>query len=330
MGQMKINIVGCGLAGITIANLLHKKHNVTIFETRNHIGGNCYDSNICGTLVHNYGPHSFHTDSDEVYNFLAQYANWTSFELRPKGNTQLGLISLPYSQKTIKELGRSLSQEEIIKYIYRDYSEKQWGVPFETIPSYITNRVPRTINDEDPTWHNGQKYQIIPKYGYTDMFLNMLGDIPVHLNCNNNKWKKYYYDLLIYTGKIDEYFNYCYGKLPYRSLNFEHQVTSKKMNTFIINQNTKEVPYTRIYDHSYFNINHKGLTIITKEYSKTCEDNDIPFYPISFQGSSLYEQYAKLAKNETKTIFIGRLATYCYLDMWQVVNQSIQKAKELN
>ena len=116
---MKVNIIGCGISGITAAVILNQQgHSVEIFESRNHIGGNCHDTNLAGTLVHSYGPHSFHTDDEEVFSFLSRYTEWYPFELRPKGNTELGLISLPYSKTTVRELGRELSQDEILKYIF--------------------------------------------------------------------------------------------------------------------------------------------------------------------------------------------------------------------
>jgi UDP-galactopyranose mutase len=222
-------VIGCGLSGITAAILLKEKgYNVTIYDRRNHIGGNCYDSNIAGTLVHNYGPHLFHTNDDEVFEFLSRYTEWIPYQNKPKGNTKLGLISLPYSKKTIKEIGKELTQEEIVDIIFKDYSEKQWGVEFKDIPKSITNRIPKTKDCEDPTWYEGEKYQCLPKYGYTKMMEKMLKPFTVILKSKDEYWKSYPSDLMVYTGKIDEYFNYCYGKLPYRSLNLIHQMSSNK------------------------------------------------------------------------------------------------------
>lgn len=328
----KVSIVGCGLAGITSAILLKEKgFDVKIFETRSHIGGNCYDSNIAGTLVHNYGPHLFHTNDEEVFTFLSKYTEWFDYDNRPKGNTKLGLISLPYSKKTIKEIGRELSQEEIVDVIFKDYSEKQWGVPFDQIPKSITNRIPKTKDCENPTWYEGEKYQCLPKHGYTKMMENMLDGVDVQLNCSNNEWKQHSADLIIYTGKIDEYFGYKFGRLPYRTLEFKHTFTSEKLEFAIINQNTSSVPYTRKYDHRFFNYNHKGPTIITEEYSKLCRDQDIPFYPIPFgKGLNIYAQYKELADKENRVIFLGRLATYTYLDMWMTVKQAMLKCQKIN
>lgn len=328
---MKVKIIGCGLSGVTAAILLKEKgHDVEIFESRSHIGGNCYDSNVSGTIMHNYGPHCFHTDDEDVFNFLSRYTGWYKFFLRPKGNTELGLISLPYSKTTVRELGRELSPEEIVKYIFKDYTEKHWGLPFDKIPKSIINRIPKTADKENPSWAEGQKYQCVPLRGYTEMFKNMLDGIRVNLNVDQQEWRKYKTDLTIFTGKIDEYFNFCYGRLPYRSLYFQHELSYKKLGTFVINQNMKSVPFTRIYDHSYMTMNHKGPTIWTKEFSIAHDENNIPFYPMPFgDGQEMYEKYNSLAKGLDDTLFLGRLATYKYLDMWVAVKQAMLRLKDL-
>ena len=326
-------IIGCGLSGITAAVLLKEKdYDVEIFETRPHIGGNCYDGLVCNTLVHHYGPHIFHTDDTEVFQFLSRYTEWIPFELRPKGDSRLGRISLPYSKKTISEIGRELSQEEIVEYIFKEYSEKQWGVQFDEIPKTITNRIPKTADCDDPTWFEGQKYQCLPKDGYTAMFERMLEGITVHLNCTEDQWvtERLDSDLIVYTGKIDSYFNSIYGKLPYRSLEFKHRVLCEKQDTFIVNQNNSTTDYTRQYDHSYFNPEHVGPTVITTEHPKECGENDVPFYPIPWgEGQEAYRAYEELAKQEKGVIFVGRLATYKYLDMWMAVKHVMLKLKDL-
>lgn len=323
-------IVGCGLSGIVAAVLLKEKgYEVKIYETRNHIGGNCYDSNVCGIMMHNYGPHIFHTDDEEVFALLSKYTDWTPFALQPKGNTSLGQISLPYSCKTVSEIGRKLSQDEIVDVIFKDYSEKQWGVKFDKIPKTVTNRIPKTAECKDPTWFEGQKYQCIPTAGYTAMFKRMLEDVQVVINCGEDDWKADDTDVTVYTGKIDAYYGYCYGKLPYRTLKFDHQITNKRMSHFIENENNRTVDYTRTYDHSYLTPEYKnGLTVITKEYSAECNDSDIPFYPIPWgDGQRMYTQYEELAKSETAVVFAGRLATYKYLDMWMAVKQVMLKLR---
>jgi UDP-galactopyranose mutase len=322
---MKIKIVGCGLTGIVCANLLKKAgHDVIILETRNHIGGNCYDTNFSGVMVHCYGPHMFHTDDEEVFRLLSEYTEWTPFEFRPKAATELGLLSIPYSQKTISELGREFTPDEIIKYLFKDYSEKQWAVPFDQIPVSITNRIPKTKDCIDPTWFEGQKYQCIPKFGYTNLFTNMLKDIPLQINCAPTEYKTIDSDLMIYTGSLDTYFDYVYGSLPYRSLNFVHHTQRHQDQFFMINFNTHTEKATRRYDHSYFTFNHHGPTIVTYEYpAPRISENDIPFYPITFQGNNLFEKYQILANQEKNTLFVGRLANYKYLNMDQAIRNAM-------
>lgn len=328
---MKIKIVGCGLSGAVCAAILKKDHDVIAFDTRAHIGGNCYDSYLGSTLVHNYGPHIFHTDDEEVFGFLSEFTEWTPFEYRPKGITKLGVISLPYSKTTIKELKRDLSQEEIVELIFKDYSEKQWGVPYEQIPSSITNRIPKTKDMEDPTWYGNQKYQCIPKYGYTKMFEKMLEGVKIKLNSNSDEWKNEKSDLTIYTGKIDEFYNYRFGHLPYRSLWFKHTISNSKFKDVAYNQNTKMVDYTRTYDHSFFTPNHNGQTVITEEYPEPYNGQNIPFYPMAWgEGLKTYQKYKELADSEDSIIFTGRLATYTYLDMWMAVKQVLLKLKNKN
>lgn len=326
---MKIKIIGSGLSGSVAARILKDlNHDVIIFETRKHIGGNCYDEKINNVLMHVYGPHIFHTDDEEVFDFLSKYTEWFDFSYRPKGVTKLGIISLPYSKKTIKEIGRELTQEEISNYIFKDYSEKQWGFPFSEIPKSITNRIPKTKNEEDPTWYSNQKYQCLPKNGYTNIFKNMLDGITIYLNCDINDWKKEKSDLTIYTGKIDEYYNYVYGKLPYRSLNFEHSFENIGLDNVVYNYNTKDELYTRKYDHSYFNYIKPKSTIITKETPILHDENNLPFYPIPWgEGLNIYSKYKMLADTEKNVIFLGRLATYTYLDMWMAIKQCMLKIK---
>jgi UDP-galactopyranose mutase len=330
---MKVKIVGCGLSGIIAAILLKQRgYSVEIFETRNHIGGNCYDSNLNGVLVHNYGPHIFHTNDEKVWSFLNQYTDFTSFRYCPKAQTDHFpfLISLPYSLTTVSEIGRELSTKEIIDLIYKDYSEKQWGVPFEQISNSIISRVPVLKNITSPTWYEGERYQGIPSKGYTAMMNNMLEGIKVHLGVNSNEWKAVKADLTIYTGKIDDYFENVYGALPYRTLTFEHEITPNRLIHHAVNQCNKTNKFTRIYDHSYFLDQKEPYTVITKEYSHQYDGKGMPFYPISFgNGPEIYKKYKELADRENRTIFLGRLATYKYLDMWVTIKQAMVQISSL-
>lgn len=323
-------IIGCGLSGITSAILLKEKgYNVTLFDRRTHIGGNCYDETINGTNVHKYGPHIFHTNDEEVFSFLSRYTGWFPFYNRPKGVTDLGIISLPYSKTTVEEIGRELTQDEITDLIFRGYSEKQWGVPFDQIPKSITNRVPKTKDCINPTWYEGEKYQCLPYPSYTKMMENMLDGFRVVLNCIDSDWKEYQTDITVYTGKIDEYYDYRFGKLPYRSLEFDYKFDKERSDYAVLNYTQKEKPYTRVVDYGHLTFNHSGLdTVRGVEYPKECGDADIPFYPVPFgSGTEIYKKYKELADKEKDTIFVGRLATYTYLDMWMAVKQAMIKIK---
>lgn len=323
---MKVVIVGCGISGIVSAiKLSSLGHNVEIFDTRNHIGGNCYDSNLNGVIVHNYGPHIFHTNDEQVWEFVNKYTSFNEFKYCPKAALNDNkIISLPYSLTTIRELGKELTSQEIIDLIYRDYSEKQWGMPFAEISNAIITRVPVLKNEESPSWYGSEKYQGIPSKGYTQMISNMLDGIKVNLNVCKKDFTKIKSDLIIYTGRIDEYFNFVYGELPYRTLKFEHEITSSRLFHHAINQCNKYNSYTRIYDHSYFLNQKEPITVITKEYPMQFDGTGIPYYPIPFgSGYELYKKYKKLADNEKNVIFMGRLATYKYLDMWVAIKQAM-------
>jgi UDP-galactopyranose mutase len=326
-----VKIIGCGLSGITAAVLLKEKgYLVTIFEKRTHIGGNCYDMNINDVNVHKYGPHIFHTNDEEVFAFLSRFTGWFSFKNQPKGVTDAGIISLPYSRKTVKELGRELSQDEIVDLIFKGYSEKQWGVPFDEIPKSITNRVPKTKDCEDPTWYEGEKYQCLPYPSYTKMMENMLEGISVRLGVTDDEWRNFNADHTVFTGKVDEYYNYRFGKLPYRTLDFDVKINSQRLDNPVLNYNQKEKPYTRVVDYGYFTHNYNSKeTVVVVEYPRQYEkETDIPYYPIPFgTGTEMYKKYKELADQEKDTIFIGRLATYTYLDMWMAVKQAMIKIK---
>ncbi len=325
---MKANIIGCGLAGVTAAILLKEKgYDVEIFESRSHIGGNCYDQKIKGITVHKYGPHGFHTNSDQVWNFLNRYTKFNNVCLRVKANTKEGIIPLPFNRESEKIIGKK-SPEEIIDLIFKDYSEKMWGVPWENLPKSITSRVPKLRDDNSHCFHL-DKYQGIPHLGYTNMFQNMLDGIKVNLGVNKDEWRRQRCDLLIYTGKIDEYFNYCYGWLEYRSLSIQFETAPKRKDIFQLNECNKK-KFTRSIDHSHWHEQDVKDTIISKEYPQEHDESNTPFYPKPFgENTSRYKRYKDLANQQKDTIFIGRLATYKYLDMDQVIAQTLTKLKKI-
>ncbi len=370
-----------------------------IYEVRDHLAGNCHDASHGQTMLHTYGPHLFHTNDVEVWEFLSRFTEWIPYHHKVVADTRLGRISIPYNQTTVAQLGRELTDEEIRELIFVEYSEKQWGVPWAELPAAIKGRVPARRENADDGYFT-DKYQAQPKEGYTRMFERMLEGIPVHLGVGKEEWRKHVAqcvppalerghpacagegegifrtgwkpvlqgrqdarptDLVIYTGKIDEYFGYCYGRLPYRSLRFEHYQSAERLPHAVINQcNAKG--YTRIYDHQYFSGEESPSlgaepqawppeeplpagavvwdarsggapatsTIITKEYPQAHDASNEPFYPMPFgPGMEFYQKYKKLAEAEPRTIFLGRLATYSYLDMWMAVKQAMVKLRPI-
>jgi len=333
---MKINIIGCGLSGVTSAILLRDMgHNVEIFETRDHIGGNCYDEkNEDGCTVHKYGSHIFHTSDDEVWEFLNRYTKFNDYVHRVRANTEEGLISIPFSKKTAEDIGRDLSPEEIQNLLFKDYSERHWGIPWEELPESISGRVPNKREDYDDRYFT-DKYQGIPEKGYTEMFRAMLEGIKVNLSVGKDDWKNLKCDKLVWTGKPDHYFEEIYGKLPYRSLVFDHTRT-KKSNLYnweegaVINE-CNTMRFNRTMDSSVYLNEDVEYTILTRDYPEDHNDTNDPIYPKTFgSGPAIYEKYKKLQKAEKDVIFLGRLATYKYLDMWMAVKQVLLKFKDLS
>ena len=329
---MKINIIGCGLSGVTAAILLKEQgHDVEIFESREHIGGNCYDEKIDDVVVHKYGLHCFHTNDNEVWDFLTRYTKFNNNQLRARANTKLGLISIPYNKKTVEQIRRDLSEEEIHELIFKDYSERHWGIPWDNLPKSISGRVP-TKRDSYDDRYSLDKYQGIPVNGYTAMFKNMLDGIKVNLGVSKDEYRNLKGDKMVYTGKPDDFFNYEFGRLEYRSLKFKHEKVQRtdlfsfERGAQINECNNK--PYNRTVDNSVFLNQQLPHTILTRDYPEEHNDTNDPIYPKSFGSNiEIFNKYKKAIKADTNTIFLGRLATYKYLDMWMAIKQVMVKLK---
>lgn len=326
---MKAVIVGCGLSGIASAILLKQKgYDVEIFDTRHHIGGNCYDKKIEGVMVHQYGPHGFHTNNEKVWNFLNRYSKFNEVCLKVKANTSEGIITLPYSPETEKIIGPKTS-EEIKQLIFKDYSEKMWGIPWDKFPTSISGRVPTKRDDPSLCFHL-DKYQGIPIDGYSAMFNNMLDGIKINLNCTEKEYKKQKYDLLIYTGKIDAFFNYEFGWLEYRSLKIQFETGNRRKDIFQLNECNSHNAWTRSVDHSHWHKQNVDQTVISREYPCEHSKNNIPFYPKPFgDNQEKYKKYKNIADAMRDVIFVGRLATYKYLDMDDAIAQVFNKLKNI-
>ena len=330
---MKINIIGCGLSGITSAILLKEQgHDVEIFETREHIGGNCYDEKQDGITVHKYGSHIFHTPDKKVWEFVNRYSKFNDYIHKVRANTKHGLISIPYNKKTTEQIGKELSPREIQDLIFKEYSERHWGITWDKLPTSITKRVPNKRDNYDERYFS-EDYQGIPLDGYTVMMNNMLNGIKVNVGVGKEEYKNLKCDKMIYTGKPDEFFDFRYGKLPYRSLRFEHYKANRdkrfsyELGSVINECNTK--PYNRTGDNGVF-LNETNLehTIYTRDYPEEHDETNDPIYPKNFgEGLEKYKLYKKAIDSEKNVMFLGRLASYKYLDMWMAIKQVMGNIK---
>lgn len=325
---MEVTVVGAGLAaGTAAATLKEKGHTIQVFECRPHIAGNCFDSSIKGIQVHNYGPHAFHTDQQYVWDFVNKYADFNNFKHTVIARLRDDkVIPIPYNLASQDIVG-DWSSEEILEQLFVDYSEKHWGIPFDKLPKSISGRVPKKRNDRNPYYHTDE-FQGVPIGGYTQFITNMFDGCEVHLGCDPDEWKKYPYDLLIYTGSIDQYYDYCYGPLAYRSLRFE--IFEDQRTPWVqLNECNKSVKHTRTVDHSHWYDQDVKKSVFTREFSEEFSlDNPTTdrFYPKPFESQEVYNKYKELPKDNV--IFLGRLGTYKYLDMDDCIKQALTILKK--
>jgi UDP-galactopyranose mutase len=334
---MKVNIVGCGISGSVAAILLKEKgHSVEIFETRPHIAGNCYDSLLNGIRVHNYGAHIFHTNDDDVWNFLNRYTKFNGYQHQVKAHTKdKDIIPIPFNDISASIVGEK-SEDEIVDLLFREYTQKHWGISYDDMPKSITNRnnLSKIRREGADCRYFLDKYQGIPANGYTAMFEAMLDGITVHTGVGPDEWRKYMdgmwtCDMVVYTGKADAFFKHCYGELPYRSLTWEYAIEDRKDVT-VLNECNSFNKYTRTVDHSHWHDQDPGYTVVSREYACEHDGKNIPIYPKPFgEGQALYGKYKKLAQSHPNVIFLGRLATYKYLDMWMAIKQVMVKLRGL-
>ncbi|GAC1386020.1 MAG: UDP-galactopyranose mutase [Ginsengibacter sp.] len=354
-------IVGAGFAGSVLAERLAKAgKKVLIIDQRNHIGGNAYDYyNSDGILIHKYGPHIFHTNSKEVFEYLSQFTQWRQYEHKVLASVDGQLVPIPINLNTINQMyGLNLSSDQVESFFaskaekvdriitsedvvvskvgrelyekfFRGYTRKQWDLDPSELDASVTARVPTRTNKDDRYFTD--TYQAMPLHGYTKMFEKMLSHPNIKIMLNTD-YKEIVdsipYKYMIYTGPVDAYFNYCYGRLPYRSLEFKFETIEAEhfQPTGTVNY-PNEHPYTRITDFKYLTGQKHPKTTIVYEYPKAEGD---PYYPVPRpENAEIYKKYHQLTTAMTNTYFVGRLATYKYYNMDQVVAQSLTLFKKL-
>jgi UDP-galactopyranose mutase len=349
-------VVGAGFAGATIAERLAADagKKVIICDVRNHIGGNAYDHyDAAGILVHKYGPHIFHTNSRDVYDYLSRFTEWRPYEHRVLASVDGQLLPVPINLNTVNRLyGTSLTSfqlEEFFKSVaepvarirtsedvivskvgrelyekfFKHYTRKQWGLDPSELDAAVAARVPVRTNRDDRYFTD--KYQAMPLHGYTRMFEKMLDhpNIKVMLNTDYREIMDFVpFKEMIYTGPVDEFFNYRFGKLPYRSLQFKHETHDKaQFQPAPVINFPNEYQYTRITEFKYLTGQEHAKTSIVYELPRA--DGD-PYYPVPRpENAELYKKYKELAEQARGVWFVGRLATYKYYNMDQVTAQAL-------
>jgi UDP-galactopyranose mutase len=349
-------IVGAGFAGSVLAERLASRLNkrVLLIDRRNHVGGNAYDHyDDDGLLIHKYGPHIFHTNSFQVFEYLSQFTRWRSYQHRVLASVDGQLVPIPINLNTINQLyGLQLSAfqleeffasvaelrtcirtsedvviskvgRELYEKFFRNYTRKQWGLDPSELDASVTARVPTRTNRDNRYFTD--KYQAMPLHGYTRLFEKMLAhpNIKILLNTDYREIQSLIpHRHLIYTGPIDEFFDFCYGKLPYRSLQFEFKTvnTPVAQPVAVVNY-PNDYAYTRVTEFKYLTGQEHARTSLVYEYP--CAGGD-PYYPVPRQeNNELYKKYKALADATTSVHFVGRLATYKYYNMDQVVAQAL-------
>ena len=355
-------IVGAGFAGSVLAERLASQLNkkILIIDKRPHIAGNAFDHyNEAGILVHKYGPHIFHTNSREVFDYLSLFTAWRPYEHRVLASVDGQLVPMPINLDTINKLYglnltafeaedffKSVAEEvptvktsedvviskvgrELYEKFFRHYTRKQWGIDPSELDKSVTSRVPVRTNRDDRYFTD--TYQAMPLNGYTTMFSNMLSHPNIKIMLNTD-----YHEILdvipfremIYTGPVDEFFDFRYGKLPYRSLEFKHETldTPVHLPVAVVNY-PNEHAYTRVTEFKYLTGQEHAKTSIVYEYPQAEGD---PYYPVPRPENALiYSRYKKLADETEGVHFVGRLATYKYYNMDQVVAQALTLFKKL-
>ncbi len=345
-------IVGAGLYGSVFARLATDSgKKCLVIDKRDTVAGNIYTEDIGGINVHKYGAHIFHTSNKEVWEFVNKFAEFNRYTNSPIANYKGEIYSMPFNMytfnkmwgvvtpeearkkideqmancrvdepKNLEEQAMNLIGKDIYEKLVKGYTEKQWGRKATELPGFIIKRLPVRLTYDNNYFND--TYQGIPIGGYTKMIENMLDGIEVRLGVDflkNREELSSLADKIVYTGMIDEYYDYCFGELEYRSLRFETEAIPDVDNyqgNAVVNYTDAETPYTRIIEHKHFEFNTCKGTVISREYPATWKKGDEPYYPMNNdRNNELYQKYAKKAEEDKNVIFGGRLGKYKYYDM---------------
>ena len=370
MKQYDYLIVGSGLYGATFAYKAHQQgKKCLVIDKRSHLGGNVYCENIEGINVHKYGAHIFHTNNKEVWNFVNSIVTFNRYTNCPIANYKGKLYNLPFNMNTfyqmwgvttpmaaqaviekqkanavaklagkepsnLEEQALVLVGKDIYEKLIKGYTEKQWGRKCSELPAFIIKRLPvRMVFDNN---YFNDKYQGIPIGGYNNLIKGLLQNIETKINIDFFENRSYWESVaekIVYTGKIDEFYDYRFGKLEYRTVRFEeeiHDVVNYQGNA-VINYTDGETPYTRVIEHKHFEMFGNEIvgcprTVVSREYSTEWRDGMEPYYPVNDERNNhLYLQYKALADKENNVIFGGRLAEYKYYDMSPIIEQVLNR-----
>ena len=357
-------IVGAGPFGAVFAHEAKKRgKRVLVIDKRSHTGGNMYCEKVEGINVHKYGAHIFHTSNKDVLDYVNQFCTFNNYINSPIANYKGEIYNLPFNMNTfnklwgvvtpqeakekienqvkesnitepknLEEQAISLVGKDIYEKLIKGYTEKQWGRRCTELPAFIIKRLPVRYTYDNNYFND--KYQGIPEGGYNVIFDKLLEGIDVELNVDFFDKKGELLqkaDKIVFTGMIDQYFDYQYGVLEYRSLRFEHETLDEEnhQGNAVVNYNEREVPYTRIIEHKHFEFGKQPKTVITREYPAEWKQGDEPYYPVNNdKNAEIFKKYQELAEKEENVIFGGRLADYRYYDMHHVFERALEVVKE--
>ncbi len=356
-------IVGAGLFGSVFAfEATQRGKKCLVVDKREHIGGNIYTQNVDGINVHKYGAHIFHTDSTEIWNYITKFAEFNNFVNTPIANYKGELYNLPFNMHTFYQMWKTVTPEaaqkkideqraeikgepknleeqaislvgiDIYEKLVKHYTEKQWGRACSELPSFIIKRLPVRFTFDNNYFSD--RYQGIPIGGYTKIIEKMLSGCELLLETDFFEHKEELLDKadkILYTGCIDSFYDYAYGKLEYRSLRFENELldTDNYQGVAVVNYTDSENKFTRIIEHKHFEKSDSPKTIITKEYPADFTEGSEPYYSVNDEkNTELLSKYNELAQKETRVLFGGRLGLYRYLDMDDTIMAALELVKK--